>query len=274
VFTTLVDAPTVRDHPEWVVVDCRHTLADMSLGRRLYAEAHLPGAFFADVESDLSGPKSGSNGRHPLPDPEAFASYLRSLGVDDDTQIVAYDAGADMFAARLWFLCRWIGHEATAVLDGGIEAWRAADLPLTSEASVARRLGNLSVRLNPGIVVNAAYVASHLDDPAVRIIDARANDRFHGRNETIDPVAGHIPGASNHWFKDNFDGVQFKAREDLREAFAPYGDARRIVHQCGSGVSAAANMLAMEHAGLAGSRVYAGSWSEWISDPSHPVTAE
>ncbi|HET9030237.1 MAG TPA: rhodanese-like domain-containing protein, partial [Candidatus Aquilonibacter sp.] len=214
-FNTLVDAVTLhawRDHPGWVAIDCRHSLADFGAGRRLYEQAHIPGAYFADVESDLSGPKTGTNGRHPLPDPEAFAAYLRAIGVDDDTQIVAYDAGGDMFAARLWLLCRWIGHDAVAVLDGGIEAWKAAGYPLTSEVSAARSLGNLHVRLRPELVVDASFVLSHLDDATVRIVDARGADRFAGENETVDPVAGHIPGARNRPFKENFDGMQFKSR--------------------------------------------------------------
>ncbi len=275
-FTTLVDAATLHawhDRPGWVTIDCRYSLADFGAGRRLYEQAHIPGAYFADLESELSGPKTGTNGRHPLPDPEAFAAYLRAIGVDDDTQIIAYDAGGDMFAARLWLLCRWIGHEAVAVLDGGIEAWNAGGYPLTSGLSAARSLGNLQVRLQPELVVDASFVLAHLDDPSVRIVDARGADRFAGENETIDPVAGHIPGAHNHWFKENFDGMQFKSPQALREAFAVYGHPDRLVHQCGSGVSAAVNMLAMEIAELRGSRIYAGSWSEWISDPARPIAA-
>jgi thiosulfate/3-mercaptopyruvate sulfurtransferase len=275
-YTTIVDATTVRGHlddPKWVVVDCRHTLADFALGRKLYDEAHVPGAFFADVETDLAGEKNGRNGRHPLPDPEVFAQYLRALGVDDDTQIVAYDAGADMFAARLWFLCRWIGHDAVAVLDGGLAAWKAAGYQLTAGVTAARSLGNLKVRLNDRLVVRADFVLEHLERPGMRLVDARAADRFAGRNETIDPVAGHIPGAANRPFKENFDGdSRFKPADALREVFSSYGSPQQIVHQCGSGVSGAANMLAMEIAGLEHSRLYAGSWSEWIADPTRPIT--
>ncbi|HVA26639.1 MAG TPA: sulfurtransferase [Candidatus Baltobacteraceae bacterium] len=273
-FTTFVAARSLHEHGDanWVVVDCRHALTDFSLGRKQYDEAHIPGAFFADVESDLAGPKTGKNGRHPLPDPERFAAYLRSLGANDDTQIVAYDAGGDMFAARLWVLCRWIGHEAVAVLDGGIAAWTAQGFATSAQPTPAPQAGNIVAHVQTGLVVDAAFVASHLHDPGVRILDARAADRFAGQNETVDPIAGHIPGAHNRWFKNNFrDNLTIKSPDDLRAAFVAQGEPQTIVHQCGSGVSAAANMLAMEYAGLPGSRLYAGSWSEWIADPSRPI---
>lgn len=274
-YTTLVDAATVHAHledPAWVIVDCRHALADFSLGRKLYEEGHLPGAFFAAVESDLAGRHTGTNGRHPLPDPETFAAFLREMGVTDATQIVAYDAGGDMFAARLWFLCRWIGHDAVAVLDGGIAAWNAAGFPLSANAPVARTRGTIAARVRSELVVDAAFVLAHLGKRDVTIVDARAADRFAGQNETIDPVAGHIPGAHNHPFKSIFNAdLRFKNPDDLAAAYAAHGAPSQIVHQCGSGVSAAANMLAMEYAGMRGSRLYAGSWSEWIADPKRPI---
>lgn len=254
-----------------VVIDCRHSLADFSLGRRLYDEAHIPGAFFASVEEDLAGEKTGTNGRHPLPDPQTFARFLRSLGVNDTTQIVAYDDGADMFAPRLWFLCHWIGHDATAVLDGGIAAWKRFGYPVTSEPPWPRAEGTLTVRLHPEMVVDARFVQRNLESDAMQLLDARAMERFSGEVEPIDPVAGHIPGARQRWFKANFeeDGT-FKSAEKLRDEFAGL-DPERTVHQCGSGVSSAVNQLAMVHAGLVGSRIYNGSWSEWVSDPSRPV---
>jgi len=274
-FTTIVDAATVaahREDPSWVLVDCRHALADFSRGAALYEEEHLPGAYFANVERDLAGAHNGTNGRHPLPDPEAFAAFLRAIGVNEATQLVAYDSGADIFAARFWFLSRWIGHDACAVLDGGIAAWRAAGLPVTSAASPRRAAGTIAAHVRRELVVDAAYVFAHLHDGAVQLVDARAADRFAGRNETIDPVAGHIPGAKNHPFAANYapDG-RFKSAAELRATLAPLGTSRRIVHQCGSGISAAANLLAMEIAGLADSRLYAGSWSEWIADPARPT---
>jgi thiosulfate/3-mercaptopyruvate sulfurtransferase len=276
-FCTLVDARTLAEHlddPRWLIFDCRHSLADFSAGRKAYNEAHIPGAFFADVERDLAGVKTGRNGRHPLPDPEVFAAFLRRHGANDETQIVAYDAGGDMFAARLWFLTRWIGHDAVAVLDGGFGVWRAEGLPVSNETPPPRAAGTLAVRLRPECVLLADELLANLDAPDLRLIDARQPERFAGIVEPLDPVAGHIPGACNRWFKDNFerDG-RFKSPERLREEFAAIArcDPKQIVHQCGSGVSAAVNMLAMEHAGLTGSRIYPGGWSEWCSDPARPV---
>ncbi len=273
-YTTLVDAATLAQHLDdraWVVVDCRHALTDFALGRRLYDEAHIPGAFFTDVETDLAGPHTGSNGRHPLPDPNLFAAFLRSVGVNEDTQVVAYDAGGDIFAARVWFLCRWIGHDACAVLNGGFTAWTAGGYPTTPQLPAARS-GTIVARPRPELVVDAAYVRAHLDDPNVQLVDARAADRFAGHNETVDPVAGHIPGARNRFFRDNFTADRlFKSPSELAAAFRTLGRAESIVHQCGSGVSGAVNMLAAEIAGVHGTRLYAGSWSEWIADPARPI---
>jgi thiosulfate/3-mercaptopyruvate sulfurtransferase len=269
---TLIDAPTLASHvddPQWAVIDCRHSLADFSLGRKLYEHSHIAGAFFAGVEHDLAGEKTGTNGRHPLPDPPAFASFLRSCGVTNQTQIVAYDAGGDMFAARLWFLCRWIGHEACAVLDGGFAAWAEGGYPVSTPVPLPGN-GTIAPRLREELVVDAHYVLQHLRDGEMHLLDARAADRFAGQNETVDPVAGHIPGARNRPFKENFaaDG-RFKPAAELRRSFTPFGE--RVVHQCGSGVSGAVNMLAMTIAGDDRSRLYAGSWSEWIADPSRPI---
>ncbi len=274
-FHTVVDARTLAAHlddPEWVVIDCRHALGDFSLGRRQYDAGHVRGAYFADVENDLAGSKTGKNGRHPLPTPQTFASFLQRCGVSDATQIVAYDAGGDMFAARLWLLARWIGHDAVAILDGGLRAWEEAGERLTAELPSERAPGKLEVRLRPDLMVDTAFVAERLDDPSIHIVDARAADRFAGENETVDPVAGHIPGAHNRPFKENFgDDLRLRAPDELRSRFHSIGNPQTVVHHCGSGVSAAANLLAMEHAGLRGSRVYAGSWSEWIADPQRPI---
>ncbi len=275
-FTTVISAPELHERlgdPDVVVIDCRHSLADFSLGRSLYDEAHIPGAFFAEFETELAGPKTGSNGRHPLPDPGKFARFLEGLGAGDRTQIVAYDAGADMYAARLWFICRWIGHDAVAVLDGGLTAWQAHGYPLTSQQSIPGPARSITVALRPELVVDAAFVLDHLDDPAMQLVDARALERYSGATEPIDPVAGHIPGARHRWFKENFaPDATMKSPEQLRAEFARAGlDPARTVHQCGSGVSSAATMLAMAHAGLEGSRIYNGSWSEWVADPSRPI---
>ena len=273
-FTTIVSVRELHDRlddPKLVVIDCRHALADFGLGLRLYDEAHIPGAFFAAVEDDLAGPKTGRNGRHPLPDPNVFARFLRGLGVDDDTQIVAYDAGADMFAARCWSLVRWIGHDAVAMLDGGYAKWVQSGYPVTAAPAEPGHEGNIQARVRPSLIVDADYVRQRLGSDEMQLVDARAADRFAGQNETIDPVAGHIPGARNRWFKDNFnaDGT-LKSPEDLVAQYASI-DPKRVVHQCGSGVSSAVNQLAMVRAGLGETPIYAGSWSEWIADPSRPV---
>jgi thiosulfate/3-mercaptopyruvate sulfurtransferase len=279
VFTTIVSVDELRDlilslskgDPKVVTIDCRHALADFSLGKRLYDEGHIPGAFFAAVEDDLAGPKTGRNGRHPMPDPEVFARFLRGLGVDDDTQIVAYDAGADMFAARCWSLVRWIGHDAVAVLDGGYAKWVQTGCPVSAAPAEPRREGNIRARVRPGLIVDVEHVRAHLGSDELQILDARAADRFAGQNETVDPVAGHIPGARNRWFKQNFnDDGSLKSPADLVAEFSSV-DPQRVVHQCGSGVSAAVNQLAMMHAGLGETPVYGGSWSEWIADPSRPI---
>ncbi|MBV8067199.1 MAG: sulfurtransferase [Candidatus Eremiobacteraeota bacterium] len=275
-FTTIVTAEQLHERlndRNLVIFDCRHSLADFSLGRHLYDESHIPGAFFADVESDLAGTKTGANGRHPLPDPESFARFLRARGANDDSQIVAYDGGADMFAARFWFLSRWIGHDAVAILDGGFAAWNERGFPVTAAPHRPAREGSLAVRLHPEYLVDARYVLDHLRSPDMQLIDARAKERFSGETEPIDRVAGHIPGARQRWFKENFrpDGT-LKSSEELRAEFEREGfDPARTVHQCGSGVSAAVAHLAMQHAGLVGSRIYNGSWSEWVADPSRPV---
>lgn len=275
-YRTVISPKALHEHlddPSYVVVDCRHALADFSLGRRQYDEGHVPGAFFAGVEEDLAGARTGANGRHPLPEAETFARFLRGMGVNDDSQIVAYDAGGDMFAPRVWFLARWIGHDAVAILDGGFAAWQRHGYPVSAAPSQDAPEGNLVARVREHYLVDAAYVHAHIDDARMQLVDGRASDRFAGRNETIDPIAGHIPGALNRWFKDSFneDGT-LKSPEELRAEFEGRGlDPSRVVHQCGSGVSAAANQLAMEHAGLTGSRIYGGSWSEWITDPSRPI---
>lgn len=275
---TIVSVDELASHlndAAWVIVDCRHLLQDFDAGRRLYEAAHLPGAFYAHGEHDLAGEKTGTNGRHPMPDPERFASFLRELGVNSDTQIVAYDAGADMWASRFWFVCKYIGHEAVAVLDGGFAAWSGMGKPITAQIPQKPGNGTIRARVRHELAVDAAAVLRSLDDNAFSLIDARGPDRFAGQNETIDPVGGHIPGAINRPFRSNYTGPfgQFKKPEELRAEFEALGiPPQRIVNQCGSGVSAAVNLLGMEIAGLQGARLYPGSWSEWCTDPSRPMT--
>jgi len=276
---TLISAADLAAHiddPAWVVVDCRHDLMNLAAGRDAYASGHLPGAVFADIETVLSGAKNGADGvflgRHPLPDKEALAEALRDFGIDDTTQLVAYDAHGGMFAARLWWLLRWLGHEAVAVLDGGMAAWEAASQPLTTEVRTRPR-GALSVRAPFVPTVTVREVLDNLESGKRIVIDARAADRYRGENETIDPVGGHIPGAKNRFFKDNLgpDG-RFKDAAQLREEFgALIDDPEAAIMQCGSGVTACHNLLALEVAGLPGAALYPGSWSEWVGDPARPV---
>ena len=271
-YTTLISAQDLAAHindPDWIVVDCRHDLMNLAAGRDGYAIGHLPGAVFGDIETELSGPKRGADGvfrgRHPLPEKEALAETLRGWGVNDGSQLIAYDAHGGMFAARLWWLMRWLGHEAVAVLDGGMAAWQAIGQPLTTEVSTKPR-GAITVRAPFVPTVTVAEVMDNVDQGKRIVIDARASDRFRGENETIDPVGGHIPGARNRFFKDNLqpDG-RFKDAETLRREFASLvDDPKRAIMQCGSGVTACHNLLALAVAGMPGAALYPGSWSEWV----------
>jgi thiosulfate/3-mercaptopyruvate sulfurtransferase len=277
--TTLISALEMSAHvadPNWVIVDCRHDLVNLSAGREAYAAAHLPNAVFADMETELSGAKRAGDGafrgRHPLPSRDAFLETLRGWGVNDDTQVVAYDAHGGMFAARLWWMLRWVGHEAVAVLDGGMAAWQAQGLPLTAEVPAKAR-GTISARSPLVSTVSADEVLANIAGGERTVVDARAADRFRGENETIDPVGGHIPGAKNRFFKDNLqaDG-RFKDAQQLKADFGGIvGDPARAIMQCGSGVTACHNLLALEVAGMPGAALYPGSWSEWCADPKRPV---
>ena len=259
--------------PELRIFDCRHDLADPGFGRAAFARAHLPGAQFLHLDDDLSGPRTGHNGRHPLPDPARLAARLGQCGVGNATQVVAYDDAGGMFAARLWWLLRWLGHRHVAVLDGGLQGWIEAGQALTAEVA-SPAPARFDMALQP-LAVSATQVMQQLHAPDMLLIDARSPDRFRGENESLDPVGGHIPGAVNRFFRDNLaPGGGFKQASLLREEFGALlkgRDAHQVVHQCGSGVTACHNLLAMEAAGLSGSRLYAGSWSEWCADPARPV---
>jgi thiosulfate/3-mercaptopyruvate sulfurtransferase len=279
-FTTLIEPAALAVHLEdadWVIVDCRHDLANLDAGRDAYAAGHLPNALFADMEHELSGEKRAADGafrgRHPLPEKDAFVELLRSWGVNDGTQVVAYDAHGGMFAARLWWMLRWVGHEAVAVLDGGLPAWQAAGLPVTTGSPAPRARGTIGAREPLVTTVDVNTVLHNVEHGGRTVIDARAPDRFRGENETIDPVGGHIPGAKNRFFKDNLqpDG-RFKAPKQLKaELGAAVGDPKNAIMQCGSGVTACHNLLALEVAGMPGASLYPGSWSEWSADAARPV---
>jgi len=276
----LVNTAEVAAHlgdPSWCIFDCRHDLKQTEYGPQAYARGHIPGAQFLHLDRDLSGPTTGRNGRHPLPDPEVFARKMAACGVNFNTQVVAYDNEGGIFASRLWWMLRWLGHSRVAVLDGGLAGWKRARLmleggePLVSPEQVP---ANLDAARD--MEVDTDFVMAHLEAPEMTVVDARSPERFRGENETLDPVGGRIPGAVNRFYADNLDdeGCFFKPAAQLRkefEALLAGQDPRRVVQQCGSGVTACHNMLAMELAGLCGSKLYAGSWSEWCSDPGRPV---
>ncbi|WP_349743400.1 sulfurtransferase [Roseateles cavernae] len=255
-----------------LLLDLSFDLADTGAGERAYAQGHLPGAHYLHLDRDLSAPKTGSNGRHPLPERQAFAERLAALGLTHDSQVVCYDAQGGMYAARAWWMLQWLGHANVAVLDGGLQAWLASAGALSTELP-PQRAGDFRLAAPLVQALDADRLQASLG--RVRLIDARAGERFRGEVEPLDAKAGHIPGASNRLFKSNLgpDGL-FLPAEQLRQEFsallAPYAPAQ-TVHQCGSGVTACHNLLAMTHAGLVGSALYPGSWSEWSSDPRRPV---
>ncbi len=258
-----------------LVLDCSFELTDLQAGQRAYDAGHIPGARYLHLEHDLSAEKTGRNGRHPLPGREAFAGTMAAMGLNAGTQVAVYDNAGGMYAARLWWMLRWAGHRAVAVLDGGLAAWKAAGGALDTLAPAALPAG--SFRLQPSLVATVSYeeVKANIGPQARLVLDARAPDRFRGENETMDPVGGHIPGARNRLFKDNLgpDG-RFKAPARLREEFDAITGGRpaaQLVNQCGSGVTACHNLLALEVAGLRGAALYPGSWSEWCAQPDGPI---
>ncbi len=271
-YTTLISTDDLAAHLEasaYLVVDCRFNLEDVGSGRREYEAAHIPGAVYAHLNDDLASAPDGKNGRHPLPDAAAFARTLGRFGIGNGTQVIAYDQDAGMYASRLWWMLRWLGHEKAAVLDGGFAKWSAEGRPTAS--GVERRLARSFTGVpRSEMVVSAADIGA-----GTLLLDARAPERFRGDVEPIDHVAGHIPGARNHFYQSNLsaNGV-FRPADELRAQLTRVlGDTspEGLVCYCGSGVSACHNLLALEHAGLHGARLYPGSWSEWSSDPSRPV---
>jgi len=269
----LVSTEALAQHPEWRVFDCRHDLADPAAGERLYAESHLPGALFAHLDRDLSAPKTGTNGRHALPEAKTFIGWLGKQGLKLADTVVCYDAGSGAMASRLWWMLRWAGHEQAAVLDGGFAKWRREGRPATAEAPRFEPLAYPG-RARASMHASLAYVEKKLKRAA--LLDARAPARYRGEQEPIDPVAGRIPGAKNRYSNDNLspEGI-FKSPEVLRAEFEKILSGRNpseVINYCGSGVAACHNALAMELAGLTGSRVYIGSWSEWSADPTRPIS--
>jgi thiosulfate/3-mercaptopyruvate sulfurtransferase len=278
-FTTIIDPAEVARHladPQWVIVDCRFDLAKPDAGRQQYRAGHIPGARYAHLNEDLSGPITPRTGRHPLPPADEFARRLGAWGIDGRAQVVAYDEAGGAIAARLWWMLHWVGHEAAAVLNGGLKAWVAAGLPLdANEARIAPTTFVAHPRTDQSVTVDELQAA--LADGSAVLVDARGADRFAGQNETIDPVAGHIPGARNHPFMTNLDAERrFLPAHELRDRWSKTlrdAPAGRVVAMCGSGVTACHDLLALRVAGLAGARLYPGSWSEWIRDDTRPIAA-
>jgi len=271
-YDTLIDLKVLVNRPvSWCVVDCRASLADLDYGRNAYAAGHIPGAVFADLADDLSGPVvAGVTGRHPLPERDALAGTLGRLGIGADTQVVAYDADNGAFAARLWWLLRWLGHGAVAVLDGGLAAWTAAGLTLATGVE-QRSPCTLPIRATLTDCASTQDIAA--DGRRYLLIDARTEARYRGDVEPIDRVAGHIPGAVCLPFEGNLDASgRFLSAADLRARFDRLPTtSRELVCYCGSGVTACHNILAMRHAGLPEAKLYPGSFSEWIADGTRPV---
>jgi thiosulfate/3-mercaptopyruvate sulfurtransferase len=278
-YTTLISAAELARHAlqsDCIVIDCRHDLVYPDAGRLAYEAGHIPGAQFAHLDWDLSGSKTGPDGvfrgRHPLPERDKFVEMLRRWGINRNSQVVAYDAQGGMFAARLWWLLKWVGHEAVAVLDGGLASWLNAGMWTSTELKGKPR-GDFSPKPSLVNTVDAAEVLTNVRQPKRVVVDARSPDRFRGENETIDPVGGHIPGAKNRFFKDNLDADgYFKSAEQLRKEWsAVMPSAESGIMQCGSGVTACHNLLALEVAGMPGAALYPGSWSEWCADPARPI---
>lgn len=276
-FATLIGVDDLAEHlndANWRIFDCTFDLTRPEAGERVYESGHLPNALYAHLERDLSGPISGKGCRHPLPDIERFAQWLGSMGVGNETQVIAYDNAGGATAVRLWWLLRWLGHENVALLDGGSPYWREAGYAMTTDVPPVTAAHFVAQR-REGEVLDAEAVKSQSSQDGALLVDARSPERYRGESEPFDPVAGRIPGARSRFFQDNLraDGTFKPAPLLLDEFTAILGKraANEVVHYCGSGVTACHNLFAMERAGLAGSRIYAGSWSDWCSDPSRPV---
>ena len=275
--STLVSTDALAAHLDdaaWIVIDCRYDLNNQNWGEEQYAASHVPGAVYANLGHDLSGEKDGRNGRHPLPGPDAMNATFGRLGIGPGMQVVVYDQDNGIYASRLWWMLRYMSHDAAAVLDGGFAKW-VREARLTRAGVETRPPAPFAGKPRSEMRLTANQVWTRLDDPTMMLVDARAPERFEGRGETLDRTAGHIPGARNHFYKTNVaaDGTMLPP-EALRRNFDRLLGNRppsQVAMYCGSGVTACHNLLAMEHAGLSGMKLYPGSWSEWSSDPDKPV---
>lgn len=276
-YTTIISAQQLAEiiHNDDVrVFDCRFALKDPQGGLKNYLAGHIPGAQFADMDTQLSSPMTETSGRHPLPAADTFLAQLRAWGVSNSTQLIAYDDISGAFAARLWWLMRWMGHTRVAVLDGGLQKWTESGQPLSQEEASYSK-GDFSGRANLDWVIDINSVCTELDADNITLIDARAADRFTGKDQKTDPVPGHVPGAINLPFGGNLtkQGV-FEAPQVIRKRFESLVEAKsvdQVVNMCGSGVTACHNLLALEIAGFPPSKLFVGSWSQWIRDTSRPV---
>ena len=272
--TTIVSTDTLAAHlGSWAVVDCRFDLTNEQWGRQQYVEAHVPGAVYASLNDDMAAPRTGANGRHPLPSADALAATFGRLGIANGTQVVVYDQDTGLYASRLWWSLKYLGHREVALLDGGWAKWIAEGRP-TASGLESRAATVFTPAVRPQMRADLQDVQRRMSDARTLLVDARGPERFEGKSETIDKVAGHIPGARNHFYKWNLgdDGLM-RAPAELRARYDTLLDGRapeEMVMYCGSGVSACHNLLAMEHAGLTGTPLYAGSWSEWSADASRP----
>jgi thiosulfate/3-mercaptopyruvate sulfurtransferase len=264
VLETLLATPSV------IIIDTRFNLQDVQAGHRAYDEGHIPGAFYLDLDLDLSGPKADHGGRHPLPDIDALAKKLELIGVSNKSRVVVYDDAANMIAGRFWWLMRYMGHEDTQVLDGGYSSWLAAGYAVSTEVPQPKP-AKFKPRLQYQMLVDKDYVKRRMGNPNVVLVDARAPDRYRGENETLDPKAGHIPGAVSKPFVDNLEGKKYKSVDELEKRFSDIFKDKEIIMYCGSGVSANQNLIALEEAGFKRTKLYAGSWSDWVSYPENPV---
>ena len=278
-FTTLITTDQLAAHltdPGWVIFDCRFWLADAERGHRDYQKGHIFKAIYAHLNDDLAGPIiAGVTGRHPLPDVESISRFFSQSGLDQNSQVIAYDDAGGAMAVRVWWLLRWLGHEAVAILDGGWQQWLAEDRPMTDVVPTPTPRAFVP-QIRSAEWITSDQVLARINDSQFKLFDARNADRYRGENETIDPIAGHIPGAISAPYADNLnpDGT-FKPIEQLRARFESLlGDtpAEHTAFYCGSGITAAHNLIALKHAGLGEAKLYAGSWSEWITDPSRPLS--
>lgn len=272
--TTIVSVADLAAHPEWRIFDCSHAMSDPDAGAQSYAQQHIPGALHAKMEGVLSGERSAHSGRNPLPKPRDFADFLGQAGIEPGDQVVCYDRSGNAAATRMWWLLRWIGHEAVAVLDGGMQAWVDAGQTLTGDLPIIEP-AQFQAQVNDALHVGADVMKDTLGQQQMTVVDARGADKFAGINETTDPKGGHIPGSQNRPYTQNVtqDGL-FKSPEMLGREWALILDGRppsQMIASCGSGVSACHNLISLEIAGLSGARLYPGSWSQWCSDPENPI---